>query len=261
MTIEAALGTLNEALDPHERLIRLFAASLGDPIFHKREDERVFRYAEPGVQQFCLLKAIRALSAINASIELARKGYTQEIAVLIRTLVECTTHIEFVLETGDEEHQAIVKKYVTDFFADQHRNPSAEIRKAQVRQHVVHAALGKSLDAMAEKLGETEGRRSAERLYSNVYRIYSNFVHAKYPECMDLYGGGPGRFEFHVRGMSGTIKDGENLETLQSFIVTLSICFARMIQGLNLYRFAETDPIIKAWYERTIQGKHWNSGN
>jgi hypothetical protein len=254
LSIDAALDILSDALDPHERLIRLFAASLGSPIFQESEDERAFRYASPDVRHFCLLKAIRALSATTACIELARKGYAQEIAVLIRTLVECTTHIEFVLEDGDDEkHRAMVQKYVTDFFADQRRNPSAEIRKAQVRQHLVHAALGKSLDAM-EGVAETEGRRPAERLYSNVYRIYSNFVHAKYPECMDLYGGKLG--QFHVRGMSGTIKDGENLETLQSFTVTLSICFARMIQRCNLYRFVESDPIIKAWYEKTIRGKH-----
>jgi hypothetical protein len=65
---------------------------------------------------------------------------------------------------------------------------------------------------------------------------------------MDLYRGRPGHF--HLQGMSGTPKEGENLETLQSFAETLSICFVRMIQGLGLRRFVEADPVIGSWYKR-----------
>lgn len=117
MSIEIALRALEEKLEPLDRVIRLFAASLGEPTLRKNGDERGFRYEAPDVQHFCLLKAVRALSALNAAIELARKGYTQEIAVLMRTLIECTTHIEFVLEIDDtEEHRTVVRKYIEDFF-------------------------------------------------------------------------------------------------------------------------------------------------
>ena len=40
----------------------------------------------------------------------------------------------------------------------------------------------------------------------------SNYVHAKNPEIMDLYGGVPGRF--HLDGMRGTPKDEENLQII-----------------------------------------------
>jgi hypothetical protein len=61
-----------------------------------------FRYATPGAEHFCLLKAVRVVSALNAALELARCGYAQEIGVLMRTLVECTTHIEYVLSARDD---------------------------------------------------------------------------------------------------------------------------------------------------------------
>ncbi len=139
MSIEIALRDLEEKLEPLERIIRLFTASLREPTLRKSDDERGFRYEAPDVQHFCLLKAVRALSALNAAIELARKGYTQEIAVLMRTMIECTTHIEFVLEIDDsEEHRAAVRKYVDDFFANDHRSPTAEIRRAQIQQGKVH---------------------------------------------------------------------------------------------------------------------------
>jgi hypothetical protein len=79
-----------------------------------------------------------------------------------------------------------------------------------------------------------------------VYRIFSNYVHGKYPEIMDLYGGRPGRF--HLRGMSNTPKDLENLATLETFIENASTDFALMVQGLRLRPLLEADPILAKWY-------------
>src|SRR5258708_903337 len=98
---------------------------------------------------------------------------------------------------------------------------------------------------------ETEGRTPAERLYFDTYRLFSNYVHAKYPECMDLYGGRPG--QFHLHGMNGTPKEGENLEILQTFTATLMNCFVRMIQGLNLQRFVEADAVIGTWSKKIFE--------
>jgi hypothetical protein len=159
-----------------------------------------YRFDEPTTHHFCLLKAVRVVSALNASVELARRGYTQEIAVLMRTVAEFTTHIEFVLDMDDSaEHELKVKNYIEAFFADSRRDPEAELKKAQVPQGIVHISIGRTLDKlMAEQAGSVEGRIPAASLYSNVYRIYSNYVHGKYPEIMDLYGGMPGRFTFTV---------------------------------------------------------------
>src|SRR5260370_35323017 len=103
MSTESALQDLEEKLDPLERVIRLFTASLGEPTLRKSDDERGFRYEAPDVQHFCLLKAVRALSALNAAIQLDRKGYTQEIPVLMRTMIDCTTHIGVVSEVDNSE--------------------------------------------------------------------------------------------------------------------------------------------------------------
>jgi hypothetical protein len=179
VSIEIALQTLEESVDPLERIIRLLTAHLDEPNLRRTDDNYAFRYDSPDVRHFCLLKAARALSAFNASVELARKGYVQEIAVLMRTLIECTTHIGFVLEPDwSEEHKALVSKYISDFFADHERSTHAEIRQARIRQGTVHATLGRSLDKIAEQIGDAMNRRPAERLYSNVYRVFSNYVHA-----------------------------------------------------------------------------------
>jgi hypothetical protein len=104
MSIEAGLNALQEDVEPLERIIRLFAAKLGAPVLQMTPAG--FRYSSPDVRHFCLLKAARALSDFNACVELARKGYLQEVCVLIRTMVECTRHLEYVIEPyGSEGHR------------------------------------------------------------------------------------------------------------------------------------------------------------
>jgi hypothetical protein len=116
-----------------------------------------------------------------------------------------------------------------------------------VPQRLIHTKLGETLDIIAKQFNETEGRIPAAKLYSNVYRTFSNYVHGKYPEIMDLYGGLPGRF--HLRGMSGTRKDGENLEQIQTYIEMTSNTFVIMIKNLNLGGLVEKDRDLERWYK------------
>ena len=210
-----------------------------------------FLVGKPDARHFCLLKAVRAVSALNAAIELARRGYTQEIAVLIRTVIECTTHIEFVLSgrVGSIGPDPAAEKYVQDYFADFARNDASDFKRAQVKQISVHRQLGAELDSLAQE-GDRPKNSKAEHLFSNVYLTYSNYVHGKYPETMDLYGGTPAHF--HLRGMGGTPKDAENLATIDSFVDTVSITVAQMVSYLRLHDLVERDPLLADWFRSTL---------
>src|SRR5579859_4021288 len=116
-TVEQAVAHLETAIAPLERIIELFTASLEPPKLYDFGTDRGYRYDSPDVRHFCLLKAVRVVSALNGSIALIRGGYIQEFAVLVRTLIECTTHIEFVLDPDpSEDHRSLAKKYISDFF-------------------------------------------------------------------------------------------------------------------------------------------------
>jgi len=210
-----------------------------------------FRFASPDVRHFCLVKVTRAVSDYNACIELAKRGYAQQVCVLIRTMVECLRHAEYVIEPfGSEEHRTEAIKLVKEFFADGERGTTADPRKYHVQQGRVHDALGEILDQLAVKLGDTEGRRPARLAYRHSYAVLSNYVHSRYPECMDLYGGRPG--QFHCRGMKGTPKDLESFVILEQFGATLSQGLALVVQGLGLQKLVESDPIISAWYKTHV---------
>lgn len=248
-TFEAQLKSMRSRVEPLERLVTAFAGSLPQPLlYHSGQEHYGFRYGKPGAQHFCLLKAVRVVGALNAAIALARGGYTQEIAVLVRTLIEYTTHIEFVLEGLDDTGALApdVEKYVQDYFADFARNSSADFKRAQVKQNTVNKRLGATLDNVAQQGGYTEQRPAAERIYSNIYLTYSNYVHAKYPEVMDLYGGVPGRF--HLDGMRGTSKDDENLQIINTFIDTASITLQLLVSRLRLHHLVESDAVLATWF-------------
>jgi hypothetical protein len=247
------LQGLKSRVEPLEKLVHALAGRLPQPLwYHSGKQHYGFRYGKPDVRHFCLVKAVRAVSAVNAAIELARCGYAQEIGVLIRTVIECTTHIEFVLSARDAAGslEPAAAKYVQDYFDDFARNSAADVKRAQVRQGTVHKQLGEELDITAHESGRDATKVKAEQLYSNVYRTYSNYVHGKYPETMDLYGGNPG--QFHLRGMSGTPKDAENIEIIDTFVTTVSITLMLMVTQLKLHDLVdESDPVLAAWFRST----------
>jgi len=97
---------------------------------------------------------------------------------------------------------------------DAHRPAEPASKKAKLVQKKVHEIVGSRLDKVAlSEGGDGKSRKPADQLLFNIYQIFSYYVHGRYPESMDLYGGRPGRF--HLHGMNGTPKDGENIVILE----------------------------------------------
>ena len=87
-------------------------------------------------------------------------------------------------------------------------------------------------------------------MLSNIYLIYSNYVHGRYPEIMDLYGGRP--THLHLNGMSRTPKDLENLQILDSIITSASYCFVGFAQALRLSQIINADAGVRGWYSSVV---------
>lgn len=238
-------------MEPLERFVEAFAANLSAPLIYDSGQAHFgFRYAKPDRRHFCLLKSIRAVSALNAAILLAQQGYCQEIAVLIRTIVECTSHIKYVMSDPAESGaiDAEIERYIMEYFSDFARNSSSDFRRPRVKQNAVHQVIGAELKKSNLK-NDVEGRFTGvepSKLFSNIYLTYSNYVHARYPEVMDMYGGFPGHF--HLRGMRGMPKDMENLETLDAFVTQVSQTLKLLVMKLNLKVLVARDSLLSSWY-------------
>lgn len=250
--LELQLTDFRARIEPMERFIHALAESLPKPLFYDLGKQHFgFRYGKPDARHFCLLKGIRAVSGLNAAIELVRAGYTQEFYVLLRTIDEYKTHIEFILYARDEHDSltADAEKHVREYFADYVRNSADDFKRPRLRQGAINKSIGTAIVSGLEKSERADKFRGVvpDKLLSNIYLNFSNYVHARYPEVMDLYGGSPLRF--HLCGMSGTPKDVENVEMLDTYITSVSLALKLLAQKLNLGNVVRKDAVLSAWCE------------
>jgi hypothetical protein len=235
--LEPKLAILSKRLEPLERFLEVLAKSLPLPFFYDSSLQHFgFRYGKPDLRHFCLLKGIRAVSALYASIELVRKGYTQELYVLLRTVIEFKSHIEYVLSARREDGtlEGDVERHIQEYFSDFRRNSPADYRRPKLRQGDVHDSVGRMYTSDVQKLGNHARFANVipAKLLSNIYLNFSNYVHGRYPEAMDLFGGEPPKF--HLRGMSGTPKDDENFAMLEASIESISTTLRILVQKLSM---------------------------
>lgn len=247
MAFDDAIVDLRERVAPLARFIHTVSGSLPAPKLKRGDNWVGFRYENPEVIHFCVLRAARIVSGLNASIELVRAGFTQEIGVVLRTNIEYVSHIDFVLASRDEQGKLSAKadKFLAEFFSDDERG-SGKAKKVKLVQQDVHKLVGERLDKISNAAGDgTVGRKAASDLMSNIYLTFSYYVHGRYPESMDLYGGRPGYF--HLNGMSRTPKDVENIQILDSLVTAASNCFKAMTHDLKLHDLVKSDPRLKVW--------------
>ncbi|MBY0362248.1 MAG: hypothetical protein K2X45_10110 [Phreatobacter sp.] len=231
-----------------ERFVSAFARGLEPPNFyHSGGLHAGYRYISPDDRHFCLLKAVRAVSAFNASIYLARAGFVQEVWVLLRTLIEFTTHIDFVTSHGESaEDRREIDRYVKSYFADFRRNDASDFKGPKIQQLKVHESIGRRLDETIGRISDLDPDIKSSEKYSSVYRNLSNFVHARYPEAMDMYGGSPGRF--HLRGMAVEPKMEEVVEALEAFFVSVSNAMKSIVIRFELRFIISNDTELLAWF-------------
>lgn len=238
---------LSERVLPLERIVEILSAGLSFPTMLSDKHGRGFRYNKPDVRHFCLLRMCRIVSALNAAVQLAKLGYTQEIIVLLRTMIEHCSHVNFALFSLDASNKNYGKSgsLVRSFFADDGKADPGDKKPFRLRQEDIHKAIGQSLDDVVSAEADT-----TSILLSKVYISLSKYVHGGYKESMDLYGGIPGRF--HLQGMSGTPKDQENIEILDTYITTASQCFVEVIHKLQLVTEVSKDSFLRDWYNSYV---------
>jgi hypothetical protein len=258
--LENRLSQFRLRIDPLERLIYAFAGQLPKPLFYDSGKQHFgFRYGKPDGRHFCLLKGIRAVSGLNAAIELVRAGYAQELHVLLRTIDEYKTHMEFVVYSIDAcgELAPDALKHINEYFADYVRNSPADFKRPRLPQGAIHKSIGSAIKGQTENQARGDKFKGVvpDKLLSNIFLTLSNYVHARYPEVMDLYGGDP--LGFHLRGMSNTPKDLENVEMLDSFVTSISLTLALLVQKFNMGSIVQKDTVLAGWYRDLIQSEDY----
>jgi hypothetical protein len=120
-TLEQTIEGLRARIFPLTRFVHEFARSLDTPVMTSRATG--FRYSNPDFRHFCLLRAARIVSALNATLELAIAGFPQEIGILHRTIHEFSSHIDAVMVQVERSGcvSGELQAFIKDFFEDSHR--------------------------------------------------------------------------------------------------------------------------------------------
>ena len=246
--VEERLISLEHRIDALAEVIHMLSASVPPPQFN--QSGRYFRYDTPSAIHYCLLKGARVVSGLYACTALSRSGFSQEICVLLRTVVEYCSQIDYVASSMDEAQRPIGKAAdaIRDFFEDHYESRSSNTKRLKLRQQDVHEHIGNSID---EVLDVKSRDVPLSKLMSNVYLNLSNYVHGRHVECMDMYGGRPGHF--HLFGMSGTPKDRENLEILTTYLTSAENSFMGVMQAFQLFSLFSDNPQVQAWYDGILE--------
>lgn len=229
-------------------VVESLSALTGPPLFcDSKDSDRGYRYSKPGRTQYCILKCAKAVVAFRSAIVVAQAGYHTEVGTLVRVVVECCTLVHWVAgaaaKDAEAEYASAVDLHVERYFADRVRTADTIPEVGRTKQSRVHKMHGKTLDAL-DGLRDTTGRPS-EELMESVYRRFSKYVHAAYPETVDLFGRQLGVLD--LSGSSGSVKDSESAETLEVFATTVDNAVAAMVAHLEPDLIEKLSPSQKRW--------------
>ncbi|MER9304784.1 hypothetical protein NKJ06_06195 [Mesorhizobium sp. M0293] len=246
-SLENALSSLGEKILFLQSAVSFLEAELGRLLIVPDGDQAIaFRFASPNIVHFCILHLIRVVSCLNATIVLARHGYVQEICVLIRTGYEFISKVDYV-STGyyDPEQRQKVKLYVERYFSDSTRKPKRLDKDVSPRQKEINEGLQKNYENTTKAPKPSDDERGIAEMHRYVLSVFGNYVHARYPEVMDMFGGTP--VQLHMSGMKGTPKDAENIVQIYTLFESTDLSLKNVYLRLGYANSDSTPPSLREW--------------
>lgn len=188
---------LYKEIDEVEKFILLLERKISKP-FHIIENNKVrgSRYAKPSIVNYVVINAANSISIIRSVIILLDKGFQHPASILMRSIIEQNSKLSYVLgglKTGvlDKKSETFLNEYFSDNTRDEtQRKPYKPITQKDIHRRNSESVSNdlKSLKefGLAPKLNNESDEYAA--LQSSLYRTFSNHVHGRYPEMMDIYG-------------------------------------------------------------------------
>lgn len=230
--IEAIIGELEGA-------VRAIETVIGRPIYVVEGEQGRFKYPTQLPAILIVLKAVRAVSGLNALVGLLRLGHTVEMGVIIRTVDDFLAEIMFVEEvvrvgrpTADQE------RFIEQFFAEEAFSVDEMIaidvrRPRRVGRRSVQASEARVLGEFSDS-----GPDRVRRIARTVDAAYSGYVHGSYATTMELYVGGDNE-GFRLKGTLGSPHIKTFLGELARYVHRALNIFASIAHGLGLGELAE----------------------
>ena len=195
---------MRDAIELLEYAIERFTVSIGPPLYIPENGKERFRYTNKSPILIQVLKSIRIVSTLNASLCLLKEGYVQEIGVLLRTVDDFIKEITFMQEAiqGKTPTEG-QKRFIENFFEEPPLDIEERLKDTRQRSWVPRKKICASISRIFSEFGNPFFVRQITRIIST---SLDGYVHGHYQHIMELYEGSKnGRNEnFRLRGMLGT---------------------------------------------------------
>lgn len=254
---QETLSVLDTAFDRLE-------AQVPKPQTKPWKDGFVYRYSEQTIHQAIILKMVRLISGLRASLLLLENGYVQEQGIMQRVLDELGDDIFFLsYALTNDKITELHTRYLDAFFQEEFEEHLPSIDAPQKRPMIPRKKIQGYIADMDESLAKGAGQEMSacrgKQLSRTLHKTYSGYVHAAAPHILDMYGGDPARF--HLEGMLSTPRVKEHERDLWNYFyrALMAAVFAASAFGdgdctdyvrENLKRFEEVSMTFPP--ERTV---------
>jgi hypothetical protein len=192
-----AFESLDRRLAQLSAIVSFAESKLGRPFFVPIEaNVGEYRFAQAGHLHYCILHSARVVSGLRAAVHVARAGFHHDTIVILRVVAENAARLHFVsTHAGRKEAEDVVAPY----FQDHTRRQGERLKYSGPTHGALLDQIGRRTHEELERLAaidptiEVRTPKEISEQHRYVYSVFSNYIHNRYPEAMDLYSGLPPR--------------------------------------------------------------------
>lgn len=180
--------------------------------------------------------AVKIVSTLNAVINLLKKGYIQEIGILLRVVDECNAKILCIEEAHVKQTlTSEQKKTINEYF-------QFDIRKVEdvFSSDKWWVNMNKVFASQARFLSEGTPNKDICSILEKckiIYNVFTGYVHGFYPHVMELYD--MDQKKFRISGLPKHAHDEGMFKAVASAVLRAFNIFAQLAARFNLSALRE----------------------
>lgn len=214
-----------------EETVNSFCEKIGKPRWALLEGGLYPRYRTPSFTHFQVLMSVRIVSGFYASVCLLKNGYTQEAAIITRTIIEFTEKIFYAEEAQISAKLTEAQKAIQDSYFEDDVTCTEDLFKKDswwIKMGSVHDSQEQYLN----RLTAGNAPDNIGKIAKVIYHTFSRYVHGFYTSIMEMYEGETERFL--MKGMLQTPREKEMIGGVFRSIVPVFSAFLSISQRLGM---------------------------
>lgn len=188
-----------------------------------KDKVRGARFGKPDILHYVVINLANSISTLHSVTILLESGFSTQAMMLMRFVLEQNSKLSYVI--NGVSHAGVDKKtrnFLDEYFADNDRSSSNRPRYQPIRQKDIHRRNSEKITKDLENLRKIDLAKNLDnhedkfaKLLSSIYSTFSNCIHGRYPEAMEIYGEFSSQLEMNGNFQSKDIDERYEVELVQ----------------------------------------------